>query len=95
MEKNQATFGKPKYGLHGKALPNFYVKPSTIAGSASKSPTVTRDRSADAKQQETIPWWKNQDGYTEMPKNVSHRQLNREKKYWASPDKYYLSELTK
>ena len=24
MEKNQVIFGKPKYGLHGKPLPNFY-----------------------------------------------------------------------
>jgi hypothetical protein len=26
MEKNQVTFGKPKYGLHGNPLPNFYHK---------------------------------------------------------------------
>ena len=26
MEKNQATFGKLKYGLHGQPLPNFFYK---------------------------------------------------------------------
>ena len=31
MEKNQSTFGKPKYGLHGKALPNFFYKSNSVA----------------------------------------------------------------
>ena len=26
MEKNQATFGIVKYGLHGQPLPNFFYK---------------------------------------------------------------------
>ena len=38
MEKNQAVFGKPKYGLHGKALPNFQRNASAAAGDQSQSP---------------------------------------------------------
>ena len=31
MQKNQETFGKPKYGLHGKPLPNFFYKSNSDA----------------------------------------------------------------
>ena len=37
MEKNQAVFGKPKYGLHGKPLPNYYQKGSSEANYKSQS----------------------------------------------------------
>ena len=37
MEKNQATFGKPKYGLHGKPLPNFFQNNASDAKLVSKT----------------------------------------------------------
>lgn len=44
-------------------------------------------------EQRTIEWWKSQAGYEPSPKYVSNREIRQAKKYWAKPDKYYLSEL--
>ena len=51
MEKNQATFGKLKYGLHGKPLPNFFYKCS--------SDDRFTEVQQQMQQQTTIEWWKN------------------------------------
>ena len=96
MEKNQAVFGKPKYGLHGKALPNFFYKSNSDARLKSQPAHSGEDLSAvDVKPQTTVEWWKNQEGYDQTPRNISCRNLNRNKKYYAKPDKYYQNELTK
>jgi len=46
MEKNQAVFGKPKYGLHGKALPNFFYKSNSDARLKSQPAHSGEDLSA-------------------------------------------------
>ena len=96
MEKNQSTFGKPKYGLHGKALPNFFYKSNSVARIKSL-PVDSEDAFASVvndikqSQQTTVEWWKTNPGYQEKPRNVSCQQLNRQKKYWAKPDNLYLN----
>ena len=96
MDKNQAVFGKPKYGLHGKALPNFFYKSSSDARLKSQPAHSGEDLSAvDVKPQTTVEWWKDQEGYDPNPRNISCRNFNRSKKYFAKPDKYYQNELTK
>ena len=50
MEKNQSTFGKLKYGLHGKPLPNFFHKNASDAKLAMKTFTGEGDRAPDAQQ---------------------------------------------
>ena len=88
MEKNQATFGKLKYGLHGQPLPNFFYKSSSDAQLKSSQQAMQEDtRSNDAKQsQKTIEWWKKSDSYQQKPKHISNREFNQKKKYWAKPD---------
>ena len=91
MEKNQATFGKPKYGLHGKALPNFFHKSNSAAR---LKPASTEDGLAiDCKPQTTVDWWKNDGSYKQTPTHVSHRELRHRQKIFSKPEPLYLNEM--
>lgn len=97
MEKNQATFGKPKYGLHGKPLPNFFYKSSSDAQLASKNGKEdgsSVEMAADPAQK-TIEWWASQDGFTQSPTYVSNREVRQKMKHWVKPDLFYLNDFKK
>ena len=95
MEKNQATFGKLKYGLHGQPLPNFFYKNRDDTNLKSSNNPIEGDVGAAEviKPQTTIEWWKKTGNYKDKPTHTSTRELNVKKKYWAKPDVNYLTEL--
>lgn len=83
MDKNQETFGKPKYGLHGKPIPNFFYKSNSDARIAlKKNPPKDLEnienystQKAGGNEQKTIEWYKNQEGFEPSPKYVSNREV--------------------
>lgn len=94
MEKNQATFGKVKYGLHGQPLPNFFYRQGPDAPLKSTPTRLNDEGSVEAERpQTTIEWWKHSGRYKDKPKYISSRELNWKKKYWAKPDEHFLTEL--